>query len=139
MERIVRIAALLHADDGQDGNDFGNLDSAGEPQAEDSAARQNFSAANADLRAAKSSVQKSGDNQQIRQPEENKKQSRRVLQVHQVNHRTPDHGDKEQNQGAAGIPEWRKIKLGAARTYRNDNFRMRRLRDLAGVRVARLR
>ena len=139
VQRVVRTAALLHADHRQNGNHFGNLDCAGAPQAEDSPARKNLSAADANKRTAKRSVQKTRDDQYVRQAEKNKKQHRRMFLVHQVNHRAPDHGDNEQNQCAAGIPQRRKIEFGAAGTRRNDGLDMRGLRDVVGIRVGGLR
>ena len=73
MKLVSRTCALLQADHRHNGSYIGNLNPAHAAKAEYPAARENFSAANADLRAAKSGLQKAGNEEQVSQAKKNEK------------------------------------------------------------------
>src|SRR5438309_11539314 len=56
MELVSGAGALPHTDNGYDGGDVGNLNSARAAQAENSRAQKNFAAADADTRASQRDV-----------------------------------------------------------------------------------
>src|SRR6266478_5581972 len=84
-------------------------------------------------------MQGPGDQKQIRKSKHDEKENRRLRAEQYKYHCTPEHRHQKENQSAAGIPKSRKIKFGAAGTHGNDHFRMRGLRDLAGIGLAGLR
>jgi hypothetical protein len=95
MQRISRTVALLHADHGHNRGHVRNLDSARAAKAENSRARKNRAAADADARAAERDVEKAGKYDQIAQPQNNEKENRRVLLVHQKGEAGPHQQNQE--------------------------------------------